>query len=256
MALLSFFNTGQGVFFLGVLAALAVVLWDWRVSLGVLFVIQVGVAALAVGIEGVPGQMMLVQTLVIGLVCIMLAMSGMQVHMRRSGRQSGGWFFRLLVLGLLAAALWSLELTIVLPEISLAIVRIFAWLGLIALLMLSLGDNPLFTSVALLLWCVLGQAVAAVYTPAPEILVVIGLIELALGLTFSYLILAERLPRLWRAEWEMEAMLSEVELLSEQTTFAPQARPNPLLRHGPSTQPAAGSPMETPAEPPRGGGSQ
>lgn len=250
MGLLSFFTTGQGVFFLGALAALAVLLWDWRAMLVGLFVIQVGIATLAVAIEGVPGQMMVVQTLVIGLVCIMLAMSGMQVHMRRSGRQSGGWFFRLLVLGLLAAALWSLDLTFVLPEIAPAIARIFGWLGLMALIILSLGDNPLFTSVALLLWCVLGQAVAAVYVPAAEILVLIGLVELGLGLTCSYLILAERLPRLPVPELPAENLPPDDELP------APTARPNPLLRNQAALPATPAKPGEPKPATLRAGGNQ
>jgi hypothetical protein len=198
MALLSFFTTGQGVLLLGLMAAAVVLLWDWRVALGALFVIQLGVAALVVGIEGVPAQTMVVQVLVIGLCCLMLATSGVQVHLARSGRQSGGWFFRLLVLSLLAIALESLEFRFILPEIAPAITRIFGWIALIALLMLSLGDNPLFTSVALLIWSVLGQAIAAIYVPIPEIAVAIGLVELALGLACSYLVVAEGLPRVRR----------------------------------------------------------
>ncbi len=194
MGPLDFFATGNGVLLLGLLAALMVLLWDWRVGLALLFVEQLGIAALAVGIEGAPAQMMLVQTFVIGLTCLMLATSGMQVHLGRSGRQSGGWFFRLLVLGLLAAALMSLDLRVVLPDVSPAIARLFAWLGLITLVMLSLGDHALFTAVALLLWCVLGYAVAAFYAPVAEVMVVIGLVELAVALACSYLILAERLP--------------------------------------------------------------
>ncbi len=198
MGMISFFTTGQGVLLLGLMAAAVVLLWDWRVALGALFLVQVGVAALLVRIEGVSGQTMLVQTLIIGLCCLMLSTSGIQVHLSRSGRQSGGWFFRLLVLGLLAIALESLDLTFVLPEFAPAIARIFGWIGLIALLMLSLGDNPLFTSVALLMWCVLGQAVAAVYAPLPEVTAAIGVVELMVGLACSYLVVAEGLPRLRR----------------------------------------------------------
>ncbi len=199
MGPLSFFTTGNGVLLLGALAALIVLLWDWRVGLVVLFIEQLGIAALVVGVEDVPVQMMLVQTFIVGLACLMLATSGMQVQLGSTGRQSGGWFFRLLVLGLLAAALLSLDLRFVLPEVSPAIARLFGWLGLIALLMLGLGDHALFTAVALLLWSVLGYAVAAFYAPVAEVMVVIGLVELAVAFTCSYLILAERLPLVERA---------------------------------------------------------
>jgi len=195
MGLLDFFATGQGVLALGLLAALIVLLWDWRVALIALVLIQMGVATLLVQIEGASGQIMFVQSLIVALCAVMIAIAGVQVHLRRSGRQSGGWLFRLLVLALLGIALYSLDLSVVLPEVAPAITRIFGWIALIALIMLSLGDNPVFTITALLIWCVLGQAMAALYAPASEVMVAIGLMELVLGLTASYLLLAERLPR-------------------------------------------------------------
>lgn len=195
MGVLDFFATGQGVLALGALAALIVLLWDWRVALIALVLIQIGVATLLVQIEGASGQIMFVQTLIIVLCAVMVAISGVQVHLRRSGRQSGGWLFRLLVLALLGIALYTLDLSVVLPEIAPAITRVFGWIALTALIMLSLGDNPVFTITALLIWCVLGQALASLYAPASEIMVAIGMMELVLGLTASYLLLAERLPR-------------------------------------------------------------
>lgn len=200
MALLNFFATGQGVLTLGILAALIVLLWDWRVALLSLVLIQIGVATLLTEIEGVSGQVMLVQTLIMALSAMMVAIAALQVHLRRSGRQSGGWLFRLLVLSLLGIALYSLDLSVVLPDVAPAIARIFGWIALIALIMLSLGDNPVFTTTALLIWCVLGQAMAALYAPAPEVMITIGLLELVLGLTASYLLLAEELPRRRMAE--------------------------------------------------------
>lgn len=195
MGLLDFFATGQGVLALGLLAALIVLLWDWRVALIALVLIQIGVATLLVQVEGASSQIMFVQTLIVALCAVMIAIAGVQVQLRRSGRQSGGWFFRLLVLALLGVALYSLDLSVVLPEVAPAITRIFGWIALIALIMLSLGDNPVFTITALIIWCVLGQAMAALYAPASEIMVALGLMELVLGLTASYLLLAERLPR-------------------------------------------------------------
>lgn len=247
MGPLALFATGNGVLLLGALAALIVLLWDWRVGLAVLFVEQLGVAALAVAVQNAPAQMMLVQTFVIGLSCLMLATSGLQVHVGRSGRQSGGWLFRLLVLGLLAAALTSLDLRFVLPEVSPAITRLFGWLGLIALLMLALGDHALFTAVALLLWCVLGYAVAAFYAPVAEVMVVIGLVELAVALTCSYLILAERLPQ------QQRAMLTDASAAPAATPPAglPVAAPSPLTR-----KPAPHATQVVDAVPPVAGNSQ
>lgn len=222
---------------LGALAAALVLLWDWRGALAALMILQIGVAALAVGIEDVSAQTMLVQTMIVFLCCVMLATSGVQVHMQRSGRQSGGWLFRLLVLGLLAAALWTLDLSFVLPEVSPAIARLFGWLGLLALVILSLGDNPLFTSVALLLWCVLGYAVATFYAPVPGVLIGIGLVELALGLTCSYLILAERLQRLQAPLPLTDVAFPEETALDLAMPAAPPSLPRPAARHPLSRQP-------------------
>lgn len=201
MAVISFFTTQQGVLLLGLAAAAVVLLWDWRVALAALLLIQVGVAVLLVAVEGVAGQTMVVQAVVIGLCVLMLATSGFQVHVGRTGRQSGGWFFRLLVLLLMVIALESLDLTLVLPGFSTAIARVFGWIGVVAILMLSLGDQPIFTSIALLIWCVLAQAVAAVYVPAPEITVAMGVVELTLGLAASYLVVAEGLPHVQRGRF-------------------------------------------------------
>jgi len=192
-----------------------------------------GVGALAVGVENAPVQMMLVQTFIIGLSCAMLATSGMQVQLGRTGRQSGGWFFRLLVLGLLAAALMSLDLRFVLPNVSPAITRLFGWLGLITLLMLGLGDHALFTAVALLLWSVLGYAVATFYAPVAEVMIVIGLVELAIAFACSYLILAERLPQMERAA-RAQAAARAVEMRASASqsvaTLPSAANPSPLTR--------------------------
>lgn len=195
MGIVSFFATGQGVLLLAAVAAAAVLIWDWRVMLVALFLLQAGIAALVTTVAHAPGQIVLVQTLVMGLCCIMLATSGLQVQLERAGRQSGGWFFRLLALALLATGLYSLNLRVQLPLITPGATLLLMWLGLVALLMLSLGDNPLFTSVALLLWCAIGQGLAAVYMPQPQVLVVLGVAPLTIALTCSYLIVAERMPR-------------------------------------------------------------
>ena len=75
MGLLDFFATGQGVLALGSLAALIVLLWDWRVALIALVLIQIGVATLLVQIEGASGQIMFVQTLIVALCAVMIAIA-------------------------------------------------------------------------------------------------------------------------------------------------------------------------------------
>lgn len=250
MGLLDFFATGQGVLLLGLLAGLIVLLWDWRVALLSLVIIQIGVAVLLTQVEAVSGQVMFVQTLIMALCATMIATAALQVQLRRSGRQSGGWLFRLLVLSLLGIALYWLDLSLFLPEVAPAISRIFGWIALIALIMLSLGDNPVFTITALLIWALLGQALAAIYAPAPEIMVAIGLMELVLGLTASYLLLAERLPHL------AQASAARRNAATYAAMSAPAAQPSAARRPALVRRPPARQPTPPPASPSPGASQQ
>ncbi len=243
----NFFATGQGVLLLGLMAGLIVLLWDWRVALISLVVIQVGVAVLLTQVQEVSGQTMFVQTLIMALCATMIATAGLQVQLRRSGRQSGGWLFRLLVLFLLGVALYWLDLSLFLPEIAPAISRIFGWIALIALIMLSLGDNPVFTITALLIWCALGQALATIYAPAPEVMVAIGVMELVLGLTASYLLLAERLPQLAQASAARRNAATYAAMIAPAGQTQQSRRPA-LLRRAP-TQNSTQPPMQQPSQP-------
>jgi hypothetical protein len=192
---LNFIASGGGILFVGALATVIVLFWDWRVALIGLFLVQLLLAALMVRVHGIPVQWAMVQTLVIGLCAIMLALSAMQVRLGQGGRQSGNWFFRGLILALLIAGWRILDLRAPLPLVNPQIIQLLGWLALMALLMLSLGDSPLFGAVALLLWCGVTHSLAVIFAPIPELIVGIGLAEIVLGLTCSYLILAERLPR-------------------------------------------------------------
>ncbi len=192
---LNFIASGGGILFVGALATTIVLLWDWRVALTCLFLIQLSLAALMTRMHNIPVQWGMVQTLVIGLCCIMLALSAMQVHLGQGGRQSGNWLFRGLLLGLLIAGWQILDVRVSLPLIDPQIAQLLSWLALMALLTLSLGDSPFFTAVALLLWCSVTQFLIAILAPIPELIAGIGLVEIVLGLTCSYLLLAERLTR-------------------------------------------------------------
>ena len=153
---LSFIASGGGILFVGALAAAIVLFWDWRVALICLFLVQLSLAALMTRVHGAPVQWGMVQTLVIGLCCIMLALSAMQVRLSQGGRQSGNWLFRGLILALLIAGWRILDVQVSLPLVNPQLTQLLSWLALIALL---------------------------------------GLVEIVLGLTCSYLILAERLAR-------------------------------------------------------------
>jgi hypothetical protein len=57
-----------------------------------------------------------------------------------------------------------------------------------------MGNSPFFTAVALLLWCIPVQSVAATVVAIPSLIAVIGILELLVALACSYLILTEEHP--------------------------------------------------------------
>jgi hypothetical protein len=81
-----------------------------------------------------------------------------------------------------------------LPVVGTDVAELFVWLALCALLMLGLGDNPLFTATGLLLWCVPAQALISIILAIPALSALIGIVELLVALACSYLVLVELLP--------------------------------------------------------------
>jgi hypothetical protein len=191
---LGFFASELGLITAAALAALVVILWDWRAALAALLVAQIAVASVSVLVYGMPAQWGLVQIVVMLLACLILGLSA--VRMRRSPSQfeAGTWTLRSLMLALLGVCWWSLDLTPKLPVVGVEVTELFVWLALCALLMLGLGDNPLFTATGLLLWCVPAQALISIALAIPALVAVIGIIELLVALACSYLILVELLP--------------------------------------------------------------
>lgn len=181
------------------IAAAMVLFWNWRLSLLGLILVQFGATAVALNTQRVDSNVMLVQICVMILCGLILALSMYQAPQSPSIRQSGNWFLRLLALLLLYFALRLSEFDFVLPlpdldpSEALRLTIFFAWLCICALLTLSFSDNPLFTGIALLLWCVPAHLLAAILTPVSGIVVLIGIIELLLALACSYLILMEGL---------------------------------------------------------------
>jgi hypothetical protein len=62
------------------------------------------------------------------------------------------------------------------------------------LILMGLSDDPLFTGVAMLLWCVPAQAVVWVLLGIPALIALIGIAELAVALACSYLVLSAQQP--------------------------------------------------------------
>lgn len=192
--LLSFFATPAGMTATALLAAGLVIVWEWRLALIGLVALQIAVATVVVQRHDMPAQWALVQVAVVGLGCIILALSQNRVLSSRSLRQSGTWVLRLLVVGLAYYGLRLVGANWVLPQLDAETTKMLAWLALTAALILAFGENPLYVGVGLLLWCVVVQAVIGPLLGIPALVAIIGIVELLLALACSYLILAEEAP--------------------------------------------------------------
>lgn len=191
---LSFFATGGALMLAGIAAALMVVIWDWRIALGGLLLVQVTVSALAVRIYGAAAHWAAVEIAVTLLCALILGLSAVQVRSSWSMRQSANWLVRLLAVGLFYLIWRQVDVGLTLPGFAPLVVDFFAWLAMMALLMVGLSDNPLFTAVALLLWFMPVHSVVYEVMPHPTVAVLIGGLKLLLALACSYLMLADRVP--------------------------------------------------------------
>lgn len=192
LSLFSFLATGPGILVIGLMAIIMILAWEWRVNLLMLVLIQLGVAPIAVNIQGIDPQWITVQTLVIVLCSLILALSATQVESSPTSRQSGNGPLRLMVVIMLYTSWRLFEFDISIPLIQPQVSVLFMWLFICALLMLSLSDNPLFTGSALILWFIPIHVIIAVLFPFSNLLVVFGILELILAFCCSYLVLAER----------------------------------------------------------------
>jgi hypothetical protein len=189
---LSFFGGTLGPILIAAVSALVIVLWEWRVALFGLFFVQVGVASAAVALGQVPPEWAGVMVAVMGLACLILALSAQRMTRTTTLYQAGTWQMRSLLLALLYVG-WSLaEVRAPLPAVAPDLAELFVWLTLCMLVMLGLSDNPLFSTVALLIWLVTIQIIAAVIINSPALVALIGMLTLLLALAGSYLVLVEQ----------------------------------------------------------------
>lgn len=190
---LHFFSTGLGVLVIGTIAALIFLIWDWRFALAGLLFIQVGVAVLVVQVHGLPVRWATVQIFVMGLSILLLGLSVNTLGFPRAQRP-GSLLLRGLALVLLVVSWRHFNLNLAVPVVVPLVTQLFIWLALCALVILSLGDRPFFTGVALLLWCVPVQAVVEVVIPGHGLFVLIGILQLFTALACSYMFMVEQTP--------------------------------------------------------------
>ena len=193
LSLLNFLATGPGMLIVGFLAILMILIWEWRVSLIGLILIQLGITPLAIFVQDIDPQWVTVQTLVIILCSLILALSTTQISSSPTSRQSGNWPLRLMVVIMLYVSWRLFQFDIAIPLIEPRVSVLFNWLFICALVILALSDNPLFTGTALILWFIPMYVVVATLFPFSNLIVLFGFLELILALCCSYLILAERL---------------------------------------------------------------
>jgi hypothetical protein len=190
--MLSFLGGSSGPVIVGTATALMIVAWDWRVALLSLFCVQVVVVSAAVAIGQLPSEWAGVMVVVMGLSCLILALSAQRMTRTSTLYQSGTWQLRGLLLALVYVG-WTLAgVNVPLPEVDPQLADLLVWLALCMLVMLGLSDNPLFAAVALLMWLISVQVITAVIVNSPALVALIGMLSLLLALAGSYLMLVEQ----------------------------------------------------------------
>ena len=194
VAALSFFATPTGFTTIGVIAAVIIIVWDWRLALVGLVIVQLGVAEATVLQQGMPAEWGAIMVGVMALATVILALSVHRTHTRTTLYQSGTWSQRGLIVTLVYASWRLLGWHMPLPEFTTGLSDLYFWLSLCMLIILGMGENPLFTALALLLWLIPVEAVVAVLLEVPALVALVGMIQLLTALACSYLILVEEAP--------------------------------------------------------------
>ena len=185
----AFFTTPAGLAAIGLVAALILILWDWRGAVVGLILVQWGVGNLLVQRFNMPSLWAVAFLFLAGLAGAMLSLSAIQVRWNRHVPRAGNLVMRLLIV-LLAYFLFTTQnLRLPLPLIDAETVDLLSWLAVISLSMLFVSDSPLHTGISLALWLALVQAATAILLPNPALIMAVGGVEIVLILAYSYLIL-------------------------------------------------------------------
>lgn len=191
-SLLGFFGGANGPLLIGTATALTIVVWDWRVAIFGLFFVQLGVVSATVEKGQLPTDWAGVMVVVMGLACLILTLSAQRMTRTSTLYQAGTWPLRALLLVLIYLG-WALaEVNLPIPVVNPQLADLCVWLALCTLVMLGLSDNPLFSTVALLMWLIAVQVIAAIIVNSPAVVALIGMVTLLVALAGSYLILVEQ----------------------------------------------------------------
>jgi hypothetical protein len=187
----SLFASAPGLLLLATLAAAIPLVWDWRVAIGALVLLQVATAMMLAHLHGTPA-LLTVGQLVAGLVAggvLLLAQLARGADLTR--RQPASWLLRLLAVGFVVLAWWFADPGIGLPMMSQPEVDILVWIAICALIVTTLSTDPLFVAVAMLLWLLPGYAIAIVLLPTSGMPALLGIAEILVALACSYLLLTQ-----------------------------------------------------------------
>ncbi|MCB0117319.1 MAG: hypothetical protein R2873_08575 [Caldilineaceae bacterium] len=215
----SFWSANAALWGIGGVALLLIMLWDWRLFLPGLALIQYGVGQVLVYRYGVPGQWLAIYFWVIVLAALILALSPLQMPIPQSSLRSGNPFFRLLIMVLLGLLVYTLQPDIPLPVLDEPTTRLLLWLVACAFLVMALTDSALFTAIGLFFWFIPLQSLMAVILPLPALIALIGILQLMVALACAYLTLAE------------DAQIADLQQPATDVTFPSQAdgTTSPLL---------------------------
>jgi hypothetical protein len=242
---LALLTSPAGIAITGVLLATAIILWDWRLTLVVLFAVQTVVGAAVFYLHQTPVQWVLIQTAVMGLACAILAMSAARsIYSSPSARQAGSTSLRVMAVLLVYSAWRLLDIKLAFPGIDSNVAQLFGWLAICALLLLGLGTNPLFWGVALLLWIIPVQAFAATVLEIPSLVALVGILQILVALACSYLIVAEGLsePRKLRVLTDVAFPMQTTHEQKEASTNTIAGLIGSALMHRLSQIPGRGKP--------------
>ena len=177
----------------GLLAALAVLVWDWRISLPASLFVQLLIGQAAVERSLIPDEWGRVFAWVmIGCLLILFLSIQQSPTVAMRGRL-GTFIFRGLLLGLGGFLLSSVDVTDLLPLLDPQMIRTILWLALCAIFGISTGEGALPNGLALLLWLIGAEIALLTVTPAAVVVIALGAIFLLTTLACAYLLLAENL---------------------------------------------------------------
>lgn len=188
-----FWSSSAFHLFLGLAAALPIIFWDWRFALPGLLVVQLGTGAIFGSAYTLPAPWPAVHLGVLVFSSLILLLSILQtrtVHVDQAGEFSS-ILFRTLVLGIAALLVWRASGSIPLPLLDDSTKHLMLWLAVLALVTLGLAETALFGGIALLLWLIPVQSFFSALFPSPAVIVPLGILELLVALSCSYLLLVD-----------------------------------------------------------------